>query len=86
MLRSSVIINVIVILLDITITIAITVTVTSIANVIINIALPVLLCASLRRPVILALGATLEMSPDTPNSAARVSVRRAEDEVGKTRV
>lgn len=48
--------------------------------------LPLLLCASLRLPEVLALGATLEMSPDTPSSPSRVRVSSAEEAVDMTKV
>lgn len=47
---------------------------------------PLLLCVSLRLPETVALGATLWISPETPNSAARVRVSKAEVEVDMTRV
>lgn len=39
--------------------------------------LPLLLCASRRLPEVLAVGATLEMSPDTPSSPSRARVSSA---------
>ena len=47
---------------------------------------PLLLCTSLRLPDATALGATLWMSPDTPNSAATSRVSKDEVEVDMTRV
>lgn len=52
-----------------------------------NISLPLLLLwASLRRPEVPALGATLEMFPETPKTTPRVRVRSAEDRVGMTKL